>query len=117
MEVGMMQLAERVFVKENAAMAELCKKQTVVYNQALWYTRQEYFNNDDAGAGFLSYFDLNDKAMLRWKDCYRDAIPGCAANTIRRCANAMKAYWAALKAYSKSPAGFTGRPKMPNFVT
>ena len=111
-----MQLAERIFVKENDAMAFLCKKQTALYNQALFYLRQEYFNNDDAGQGFLTYYDLNDKAMLKWKQEYRDAIPGCAANTIQRACDAWKAYWKALKAYSKIPSNFTGKPKMPGYI-
>jgi putative transposase len=111
-----MQLAERIFVKENPAMADLCRKQTMVYNQSIWYLRQEYFNNDDAGQGFLSYYDLNDKSMLRWKDCYRDAIPSCAANTIARASSSWKAYWASLKRYSKDKSGYTGKPKMPGYT-
>jgi len=116
MEPSTITIAERVFVKENAAMANLCQKQTALYNQAIWYLRQEYFNNDDAGEGFLSYYDLNDKNMLKWKDCYRDAIPGCAANTIQRACDAWKAHWKALKAWSKNSAGFTGKPRMPGYV-
>lgn len=110
------QLAERVFVKESQHLADLCKKQTDLYNQAIWYLRQEYFNNDNEGEGFLSYYDLNDKNMLRWKQCYRDAIPGCAANTIRRACEAWKAYWKALKAWKNNPSSFTGKPKMPGYV-
>lgn len=111
-----MQLAERWFIKENPEMADLCRKQTPVYNQALWYIRQEYFNNDDAGCGFLSYYDLNDKAMLKWKPEYRDAIPGCASNTIQRACDAWKGYWRSLKTYSQNPSGYTGKPKMPGYV-
>lgn len=145
-----MQLARRFFVKENAAMARLCRLQTPVYNLAIFYLRQEYFHlHDDnlqgvtfriygtfdpatgevdkstAGevtfeekstAGFLTNFDLNDKAMLRWRDEYRAAIPSCAAGTIKRACDAWKGYWKALKAWREDPAPFTGRPRMPRAV-
>jgi putative transposase len=147
-----MQLAERIYVKENAAMADLCRKQTVVYNQAMFLIRQQFFTfggqlndptniidletgtimpmpkikrgkgqklaavEDELFPAFLSYYDLNDKNMLRWKQCYRDAIPGCAANTINRACDAWKGYWAALKAWKANPAKFTGKPKFPGFV-
>lgn len=125
-----MQLAERIFIKKNKAMDDLCLKQTVVYNQALWYLRQEYFilgnewkiiidkngKEKQVAAGFLTYFDLNDKSMLKWKPCYRDAIPLCAANTIKRCCEDWKGYREKLKKWSKNPSEYTGKPRMPNYA-
>lgn len=124
-----MQFAERIYVKENQAMNGLCRKQTPVYNQALYYLRNEYFHLGDdlvmkidkngkekqVQAGFLTYYDLNDKNMLKWKACYRAAIPGCAANTIQRACDAWKAYWKALKSFSENKFNFTGKPKMPDY--
>jgi len=124
-------LTERIYVKENKAMNDLCHKQTAVYNQALWYLRQEFFNLGDdwkivtnkngeekqVSAGFLTFYDLNDKSMLKWKQCYRDAIPLCAANTIQRVCDSWKSYWKALKAYSKNQIDFTGKPKMPGYIS
>lgn len=65
-----MQLAERIFVKENEAMADLCRKQTPVYNQALWILRGEYFKREYMDEIWRSYYthpatwkrrDKNDK--------------------------------------------------------
>lgn len=43
-----MQLAtERIFVKENDAMHHLCHIHALLYNQALFRIRQEYFKRDD----------------------------------------------------------------------
>jgi len=48
-----MQLAERIFVKENPAMADLCRKQTVLYNQALFYLRQEECHLGDFNVKYM----------------------------------------------------------------
>jgi IS605 OrfB family transposase len=48
-----MQLAERIFVKENPAMADLCRKQTTLYNQALFYLRQEEDHLGDLNVKYL----------------------------------------------------------------
>lgn len=108
-----MQLAERIFVKENAAMAELCRKQTPVYNQALWVFRREHFGwekMDDAWRKYygevkikngketikkpsiwmISCYDVRD--MMRWLPIYR-AATSIAANTVQRVQDAITGYW------------------------
>ena len=63
-----MQLAERIFVKGNEPMAILCQKQTTLYNQTLFYLRQEHFNLDDMNVKYVNkrpvYGEL-DLALVR----------------------------------------------------
>lgn len=82
-------------------MDMLSRKQTPVYNQALYVLRSGYFWWKYLEPGWrdyymfkgslhLSFHDLRD--MMRWFPVYRDAIPTCAMNAIQRVHDAWRAW-------------------------
>lgn len=54
--------------------------------------------------------------MLQLKQFYREAIPGCAQETIRRCLSTWKGYFNAMKEWRADPSKFTGKPKIPDYT-
>jgi hypothetical protein len=138
------QLAERIFVGKNKQMDELSRKQTPVYNPALHVLRKEYLWWKHLSSGwrayytnakprYLSFYDMN--AMMRWLPVYRNAIPACAANTIKRACDAWQAWRKSMKIFNacKAPGhvkvlrkgdyrepcpacGYTGQPGMPRYA-
>lgn len=125
-----MQIAERIFVKENPEIDELCRRQTPVYNKALWMFRTEFFKRKHMDETWHSFYDKKVwylpnikvknrgtrskkkkknvnfiREMMRWLPIYRDAVPNLADLTIKRVTDAVNSYWNQLKEFNncKSP--------------
>ena len=125
-------------------MDVLSRKQTPVYNQALYIFRKDFFwwkHLNSAWRAYypsgnqmqLSFYDVN--AMIRWLSLFRDAIPTCATNTIQRVHDAWQSWRKSMRTFNacmvpgharlflktdaRAPCpgcGYTGKPGMPRYA-
>lgn len=105
-----------------------------LYNSAIYHIRQFYFNNNDLLKPSLInnkqmnywvfdktqlYHELKDTKEFRTKD--HPEYNGYCCNTkilkqtMIQVERVLRGYVKGIKAYSKNPSKFTGRPKLPNY--
>ena len=89
-----------------------------IYDQALYYQRQEYFRgrNNNEKYKVYSFKDLWDLVKLTpaYKDSKLDIGPKTYA--IRQVSQNWRDYMKALKSYHKNPSNFKGKPGIPNYL-
>lgn len=89
-----------------------------IYDQALYYQRQEYFRgrNNNEKYKVYSFKDLWDLVKLTpaYKDSKLDIGPKTYA--IRQVSQNWRDYMKALKSYHKNPSNFKGKPCIPNYL-
>ena len=89
-----------------------------IYDQALYYQRQEYFRGRDNNEKYkvYSFKELWDLVKLTpaYKDSKLDIGPKTYA--IRQVSQNWRDYMKALKSYYKNPSNFKGKPCIPNYL-
>ena len=95
----------------------LCRVSKDLYNQAL-YMQMQAMDQDEPR--FLNYYDLNeilqDTYNLEGTINYRLLKAQVSQQTLKLAANAVKAYFKAIKDYKQHPAKYTGIPNKPNYL-
>jgi putative transposase len=92
---------------------EFCFKAKNLYNAALYRLREAYFGHDAE----MTYESL-DKALKREGNIDYSEMPmaSSAQWTLKAVCKNWKSFWASIKAYSKNPEKFLGKPKMPCYL-
>ena len=92
-----------------AAIDPACFASKNLYNAALYILRQAFFNHRRVPGYAKLAHALKDTPDYR-------ALPAKVAQwVVRQVCGDWDAFWKAHKAYQKSPAKFTGRPKLPHY--
>jgi putative transposase len=81
-----------------------------VYNSALYYIRQYYFNTDK----LLDPVDCYK--ILRGSDAYKQLPDKVSKSIIRKAYSNYESYFGAFKSYKQTPSKFNNRPEIPGYL-
>jgi putative transposase len=105
-------------VNDSPELLNMMEDSLAIYDQALYYQRQEYFKgrNNNEKYKVYSYNDLWNivKDTSAYKDSTLDIGPKTYA--IRQVVKNWKAYMKSLKEFYKDPSKFEGKPRIPNYL-
>jgi len=100
---------ERMWIKGNKRIQELCHISKNLYNQATYISRQEFFS----GGKRVSYQTLN--RLLKSSENYQALPAQTAQQVLQIVSRNWTAYRQAVKAWKKDPSKFLGRPGLPGY--
>lgn len=109
--------SEKMVLRKTAEMEKWLTEATAIYNQALYYLRQEFFQAEkEKRKPDYSKLDLYKlvKETDAWKNASMDTNVKQA--TILKVGKNWKAFYRACKAYWKDKTKFTGKPKLPRYL-
>lgn len=106
-----MQLVERHIVLNDKSIEDVCFKAARLYNFCNYYRRQVHFHTLEK----FSEYELSGMLAEFKQEDYKALPAQTAQQVIKLLFKNWKAYFAALKAFKKNPASFTGRPKPPKY--
>lgn len=105
-------------VKDSPELLKMMEDSLAIYDQALYYQRQEFFKGRDTNSKYkiYSYKELWDivKNDPAYKDSKLDIGPKTYA--IRQVVKNWKAYLNANKDFAKNPSKYLGKPKIPKYL-
>ena len=109
-----MQLTERILIKPNNThhneVRKLCRNAASVYNQALYYFRQNFFHHEQT-----KWATIDKILKLKHSEKYK-AIPNAISQaTIKKLGTDFQSFWKAHEAFKKSHEKFKARPRIPNY--
>ena len=100
---------------------EYCWKSKNMYNYANYIVRQEFIKTSKEketglreNAVWIKYYDLCK--MVKDSDPFKDIGSVCGQQTLKILDRNWKGFFASIKAYSKCPSKYSGRPKMPKYL-
>jgi putative transposase len=103
---------ERILIKpdngHHKKVHRLCMRSAKVYDQALYYFRQAFFNHET-----FSWFEADKLLKLKHADLYNQLPNAISQQVIKKLGSDFKSFWQAHKAYKKQPDKFKARPKIP----
>ena len=106
-----MKLVESHKFKFNKEMDDLCFRSKNLYNSCLYIIRQEFITNNNYIDFKTLYKSIKQEDI--WDECN---LPKKVTNQIVKLADQnCRAFFAAIKSFSKHPKKFTGRPKLPKY--
>lgn len=109
--------AWHIIVENDVRLDKMMHDSLVLYDQALYYQRQSYFESKQFGKiKTYSYNELWN--IVKHDEAYTDTKLDISPKTyaIRQVSNNWFAFIKALMAYKKNPDKFHGKPKMPNYL-
>lgn len=107
----------QIIVKRDDRLDRIMFDSARIYNQALYFLRQNYFGAIKNGTAFktISYTQLYH--LVKVCDCYKVATEvHIKQAAIRQAFDMWKAFIAASKSFKTDPSRFTGRPKPPKYI-
>lgn len=110
--------SEYLYHDRDGSLSNYAKEANNLYNYGLYFVRQSLFKNRH----FLSYNELNSlikhKYELRENMLYRK-LPYVQSSqqTLKEVCSIFFAWTQALKSYKKNPSKFTGRPRIPGYLS
>lgn len=104
-----MLLTEQIQLKYSKELSKLCHKTKNLYNLAMWYYRQDFFNLNN----FLNYYDLD--FMLKNKNAYKNLPAQTSQQIIKLIVRNWKSYFRAIKEYRQDFKKFKNKPKIPGY--
>lgn len=109
-----MQLTERILIKPSHThyneVRKLCRNAASVYNQALYYFRQNFFHHEKS-----KWSTIDKIVKLKHSEGYNRIPNAISQATIKKLGTDFQSFWKANKAYKKSPDKFKARPRIPNY--
>ena len=113
-----MLVAHSIVVKDSPELLKMMEDSLAIYDQALYYQRQEFFKGRDTNSKYkiYSYKELWDivKNDPAYKDSKLDIGPKTYA--IRQAVKNWKSYLHANKDFLKNPKRYLGKPKIPKYL-
>lgn len=113
-----MLIVHSIVVKDSPDMLSMMEDSLAIYDQALYYQRQEYFKgqNDNEKYKVYSYNDLWKivKDTPAYKNSKIDIGPKTYA--IRQAVKNWKVYMKSLKEFYKTPSKFAGKPRIQKYL-
>lgn len=109
--------SEKMILRKTDEVKQWLDEATVIYNQALYYLRFEYFAAQKEGrSSDFSKIDLYKtlKEMDVWKNTTLDV--NAKQYVIRKVNDNWKSFYKACKSYQKDKSKFLGMPKIPNYL-
>ena len=108
----------QIVTNNNPELLSYMEDSLSIYDQALYYQRQEYFRgrNNNEKYKVYSFKDLWDLVKLTpaYKESKLDIGPKTYA--IRQVSKNWSNYIKSLKSYTKNPSNFKGKPCIPNYL-
>ena len=113
-----MLVVHSIVVKDSPEILSMMEDSLAIYDQALYYQRQEYFKgrNDNEKYKVYSYNDLWKivKDTTSYKNSKIDIGPKTYA--IRQAVKNWNVYMKSLKEFYKTPSKFAGKPRIPKYL-
>lgn len=113
-----MLVVHSIVVNDSPEILSMMEDSLAIYDQALYYQRQEYFKgrNNNEKYKVYSYNDLWNivKDTPAYKNSKIDIGPKTYA--IRQVVKNWKAYMKSLKEFYKNPSKFKGKPRIPKYL-
>lgn len=109
-----MLLTERILIKPNHThyneVRKLCRQSAAIYNQALYYFRQNFFHHEST-----KWATIDKLLKLRHNNLYA-AIPNAISQAIiKKLGVDFMSFYKANKAWKASPECFKARPRIPHY--
>ena len=112
-----MMLVESIQLKKSKELSELCHQCKDLYNLGNFYVRQDYFHYSYIDCcGYLSFYDLDSKFMLKPTEAYKKLSSQVAQNVLKMLINNWKAYYSAKKDWKKNPIKYQRKPNPPKYL-
>lgn len=111
--------ATKTVLPSNKTFDDMFRQNVSIYDQALYYLRQEYFRCRDLNWSefpeYPSWFELCALVKEReaWKNSTLDI--NIKKQTINSALTNWDAWRASVKKYEADPTGYTGKPEMPRY--
>ena len=111
-----MQLVERHIIKKGnyyyKELDETSYKSKNLYNSALYYVRQQFFNTGK----YINYESLYRKFYDEQQPDYFSLPANVAQQTMKMVHKNFKSFFEANKKYKKDSSKFTSKPKIPKYL-
>jgi len=105
-----MQLVE-THILNTKEIEAICVKAKLLYNQSLYYLRQSLFGNIER----FSEYELTGLFAEHSEETYKSLPAQTSQQVIKLLFKNWKSYWASIKDWKKSPAKYSGKPKLPKY--
>lgn len=109
--------SEKMILRKTNEIANWLLEATAIYNQALYYLRQEYFEsqkqNRKANYSKINLYKLV-KETASWKSSNLDI--NAKQYVLRKVKDNWKSFYKACKSYWKDKSKFLGIPKIPKYL-
>ena len=111
-----MQLVEQHIIKKSSKeykfIDEMSFKSKNLYNSTLYAVRQHYFKTKE----YLNYYSTQ-KLFQNSKQPDYQSLPSKVSQWVMRMVDQnFKSFFNSIKTYNENHIGFTGRPKLPNYL-
>ena len=109
--------AEKMILRKTDEIASWLSEATAIYNQALYYLRQEYFNAQKEQRK-PNYSNIDLYALLKQYDCWTLSTLdiNCKQYVLRNVNANWKSFYRAIKAYWKDKSKFKAIPAIPRYL-
>lgn len=108
---------EKMILRKTDEIANWLSEATAIYNQGLYFLRQEYFaakkENRQPKYSDIKLYDLV-KNIEAWKISTLDI--NVKQYVLRKVNDNWKSFYKAYKSYWKDKSKFLGKPKIPNYL-
>lgn len=108
-----MWLVEQTVIKKSHCMYKIiedfCIKSNNFYNFALYYTRQEFINNNR----FIGYKEM--QKIMKTEDPYKELMSQSAQCVLQVIERNWRSFFNGIKKWKANKTEFNGMPKLPNY--
>ena len=109
--------SEKMILRETDEIAKWISDATAIYNQALYYLRQEYFDSQKNNQK-PNYSKIDLYKLLKESDCWKtsDLDINAKQYVIRKVRDNWNSFYKACKTYWKDKSKFNGLPRIPKYL-
>ena len=109
--------AEKMILRKTDEIASWLSEATAIYNQALYYLRQEYFNAQKEQRK-PNYSKIDLYTLLKQHYCWTLSTLdiNCKQYVLRNVNANWKSFYRAIKAYWKDKSKFKAMPAIPRYL-
>ena len=109
--------AEKMILRKTDEVARWFEESTAIYNQALYYLRQEFFSAKKENRT-PDYSNINLYNLLKDNECWKTATIDHPSKSyvLRKVNDNWKSFYKACKAYWKDKSKFKTAPKIPGYL-
>lgn len=107
----------KMILGRTAEMSAWLSEATAIYNQALYYLRQEFFSAEKKGRK-PDYSGIDLYRLVKESDAWKASTLDANAKSyvLRNVKDNWTAFYRACKSYWKDKTKFTGRPRIPGYM-
>ena len=109
--------SEKMILRKTDEIAKWISDATAIYNQALYYLRQEYFDSQKNNQK-PNYSKIDLYKLLKESDCWKtsDLDINAKQYVIRKVRDNWNSFYKACKTYWKDKSKFNGLPRIPKYL-